>query len=106
MKFGKDAMLRSQSRGNSRSTAIVVAAVTAVGFAGFGQLARANTILYWDTSTSSGLQPGASTWDTGTTAPWSSASTGSNPLLPWVNDGTYQAYFNTGGGGNTIAVAG
>jgi hypothetical protein len=47
---------------------------------------------YFDTTVDPGLLAGTATWDAGTTAVWSSASTGdSDPLLFW--DSVDDAFF-------------
>ena len=57
---------------------------------------------YWDTSTAPGLQPANGTWD-GAAAGWSSASSGSNPLLPWPVQGN-DAMFIGAGGAYTVTI--
>lgn len=40
---------------------------------------------YWDVDTAANLQGGNGTWDTGTTASWSTSTGGSNPLVTWAD---------------------
>ncbi len=41
--------------------------------------------MYWDTSTDTGIQAGDGTWDSSTTALWSTDVAGSNPLSTWTS---------------------
>ncbi len=51
---------------------------------------------YWDTSVDPNLQPAAGIWDTNTTANWSDATGGSNPLVAW-QDGDDASFSNISG---------
>ena len=62
------------------------------------------TNYYWDTSASTGMTPGAGTWDSGTTANWAtSTNPGTTAPITWV-DGN-NAYLQTGGT-DTITITG
>ena len=64
---------------------------------------RASAVIeYWDTSTTANLQGGTGTWNAGSTALWSTATSGSNPLVVWTNGN--DAYFNSGT--NTVTISG
>ncbi|MEI7900673.1 MAG: autotransporter-associated beta strand repeat-containing protein [bacterium] len=56
---------------------------------------------YWDTDAASGLQTGAGNWDTGSTALWSTTSSGT-ALTTWSDSDS--AYFQTGGS-NAVTIA-
>jgi autotransporter-associated beta strand protein len=50
-----------------------------------GQHAAAVTY-YWDTSATTGIQTGSSTWDTGVTSNWNTASAGTGTWGTWADD--------------------
>ena len=99
-------VMMSQLRQNSsklamidRRKSFVALAAAVVGLAGLvGEVSAANR--YWDTGVAAGLQAGDGTWDTATTALWSTAA-GGTALTTWANDdaaffqGTTPAYTAT-----------
>lgn len=83
----RDAMQRDRIRD-------LVRAASLVGMLSLVGSATAAT-KYWDTDPASGLQGGDGTWDTGSTAKWSSSTAGSSPLVAW--DAGDTADFRTAG---------
>ena len=91
----------SKTISSTQPPALAYALIAAFSLFVCGDTAAA-TAEYWDTSTTTGLQGGTGTWDTGTTTLWSTVSTGSNPLVAWT--GGSDANFNAGT--NTVTISG
>ena len=60
---------------------------------------------YWDVDLAANLQGGNGTWDTGTTASWSTSTGGSDPLVVWA-DGDDAAFRTAGTLTNVLTLSG